>query len=217
MRFRWSEILPEDGPGLERCWVSAVQCLNATGVYCGDLNFLNFWIVCDISILPYWSLYVSLQNCKRKKFANAISQLKSVVLAALQPCDTQRMLACWFLCIQANFWTIFLFCFMFFTWSGLCAEEIHVCGEPAAISFITELMFSTGEEVEVSLFFGYVQISSFNLTVWHNRFDRKHFLQVSAARRHTTYSIWVKVIFGCGFKRCFQNVWFRNLSAVDDL
>ncbi|KAG7333850.1 hypothetical protein KOW79_002257 [Hemibagrus wyckioides] len=32
---------------------------------------------------------------------------------------------------------------------GLCAEEIHVCGEPAAISFITELMFTTGEEVEV--------------------------------------------------------------------
>lgn len=33
---------------------------------------------------------------------------------------------------------------------GLCAEEIHVCGEAAAIHFITELMFTTGEEVEVS-------------------------------------------------------------------
>ncbi|XP_022068980.2 ATP-dependent RNA helicase SUPV3L1, mitochondrial [Acanthochromis polyacanthus] len=32
---------------------------------------------------------------------------------------------------------------------GLCAEEIHVCGEPAAIDFIKELMYSTGEEVEV--------------------------------------------------------------------
>uniref|UniRef100_A0AAQ6AEX5 ATP-dependent RNA helicase SUPV3L1, mitochondrial n=1 Tax=Amphiprion ocellaris TaxID=80972 RepID=A0AAQ6AEX5_AMPOC len=32
---------------------------------------------------------------------------------------------------------------------GLCAEEIHVCGEPAAIDFIRELMYSTGEEVEV--------------------------------------------------------------------
>ncbi|XP_062852405.1 ATP-dependent RNA helicase SUPV3L1, mitochondrial [Trichomycterus rosablanca] len=32
---------------------------------------------------------------------------------------------------------------------GLCAEEIHVCGEPAAINMITELMFTTGEEVEV--------------------------------------------------------------------
>uniref|UniRef100_A0A669B8Q9 ATP-dependent RNA helicase SUPV3L1, mitochondrial n=1 Tax=Oreochromis niloticus TaxID=8128 RepID=A0A669B8Q9_ORENI len=32
---------------------------------------------------------------------------------------------------------------------GLCAEEIHVCGEPAAIDFIKELMFTTGEEVEV--------------------------------------------------------------------
>lgn len=33
---------------------------------------------------------------------------------------------------------------------GLCAEEIHVCGEPAAIDFIRELMYTTGEEVEVS-------------------------------------------------------------------
>ncbi|KAM9816834.1 ATP-dependent RNA helicase SUPV3L1, mitochondrial [Neosynchiropus ocellatus] len=32
---------------------------------------------------------------------------------------------------------------------GLCAEEIHVCGEPSAIGFVRELMFSTGEEVEV--------------------------------------------------------------------
>lgn len=32
---------------------------------------------------------------------------------------------------------------------GLCAEEIHVCGEPAAVAFIRELMFTTGEEVEV--------------------------------------------------------------------
>uniref|UniRef100_A0A672FBV0 ATP-dependent RNA helicase SUPV3L1, mitochondrial n=1 Tax=Salarias fasciatus TaxID=181472 RepID=A0A672FBV0_SALFA len=32
---------------------------------------------------------------------------------------------------------------------GLCAEEIHICGEPAAVDFIRELMFTTGEEVEV--------------------------------------------------------------------
>ncbi|KAM8876610.1 ATP-dependent RNA helicase SUPV3L1, mitochondrial isoform 2-T2 [Synchiropus picturatus] len=32
---------------------------------------------------------------------------------------------------------------------GLCAEEIHVCGEPSAIGFVRELMFTTGEEVEV--------------------------------------------------------------------
>lgn len=32
---------------------------------------------------------------------------------------------------------------------GLCAEEIHVCGEAAAIDFIRELMYTTGEEVEV--------------------------------------------------------------------
>lgn len=34
---------------------------------------------------------------------------------------------------------------------GLCAEEIHVCGEPAAIDFVRELMYTTGEEVEVRL------------------------------------------------------------------
>ncbi|NXS76410.1 SUV3 helicase, partial [Pandion haliaetus] len=32
---------------------------------------------------------------------------------------------------------------------GLCAEEIHVCGEAAAIDLVTELMYTTGEEVEV--------------------------------------------------------------------
>lgn len=45
-------------------------------------------------------------------------------------------------------------------WIGLCAEEIHVCGEAAAVDFVTELMYTTGEEVEVSLiniyFFNYV-------------------------------------------------------------
>ncbi|MEQ2158189.1 hypothetical protein GOODEAATRI_009708 [Goodea atripinnis] len=30
----------------------------------------------------------------------------------------------------------------------LCAEEIHVCGEAAAVDFIRELMYTTGEEVE---------------------------------------------------------------------
>ena len=35
--------------------------------------------------------------------------------------------------------------------SGLCAEEIHVCGESAAIDFVRELMYTTGEEVEVRL------------------------------------------------------------------
>ncbi|XP_028257580.1 ATP-dependent RNA helicase SUPV3L1, mitochondrial [Parambassis ranga] len=32
---------------------------------------------------------------------------------------------------------------------GICAEEIHICGEPAAIDFIRELLFTTGEEMEV--------------------------------------------------------------------
>lgn len=39
----------------------------------------------------------------------------------------------------------------FSLWAGLCAEEIHICGEPAAINFIKELMYTTGEEVEVRL------------------------------------------------------------------
>uniref|UniRef100_UPI00358EB142 ATP-dependent RNA helicase SUPV3L1, mitochondrial isoform X2 n=1 Tax=Myxine glutinosa TaxID=7769 RepID=UPI00358EB142 len=32
---------------------------------------------------------------------------------------------------------------------GVCAEEVHVCGEAAAINLVTELMITTGEEVEV--------------------------------------------------------------------
>ncbi|XP_040293981.1 ATP-dependent RNA helicase SUPV3L1, mitochondrial [Bufo bufo] len=32
---------------------------------------------------------------------------------------------------------------------GLCAQEIHLCGEAAAIHLVTELMYTTGEEVEV--------------------------------------------------------------------
>uniref|UniRef100_A0A4W2G8S8 RNA helicase n=1 Tax=Bos indicus x Bos taurus TaxID=30522 RepID=A0A4W2G8S8_BOBOX len=32
---------------------------------------------------------------------------------------------------------------------GLCAEEIHLCGESAAIDMVTELMYTTGEDVEV--------------------------------------------------------------------
>lgn len=33
--------------------------------------------------------------------------------------------------------------------TGLCAEEIHLCGESAAIDLVTELMYTTGEDVEV--------------------------------------------------------------------
>ncbi|XP_036192832.1 ATP-dependent RNA helicase SUPV3L1, mitochondrial isoform X2 [Myotis myotis] len=32
---------------------------------------------------------------------------------------------------------------------GLCAEEVHLCGEAAAIDLVTELLYTTGEEVEV--------------------------------------------------------------------
>lgn len=35
---------------------------------------------------------------------------------------------------------------------GLCAEEIHICGESAAIDFVKELMYTTGEEVEVNTY-----------------------------------------------------------------
>ncbi|XP_076012349.1 ATP-dependent RNA helicase SUPV3L1, mitochondrial [Genypterus blacodes] len=35
---------------------------------------------------------------------------------------------------------------------GVCAEEIHVCGEAAAVDFVRELMFTTGEEVEVNTY-----------------------------------------------------------------
>ncbi|XP_047437545.1 ATP-dependent RNA helicase SUPV3L1, mitochondrial [Mugil cephalus] len=32
---------------------------------------------------------------------------------------------------------------------GVCAEEVHVCGEAAAVEFVRELMYTTGEEVEL--------------------------------------------------------------------
>lgn len=44
---------------------------------------------------------------------------------------------------------------------GLCAEEIHVCGEAATIDFITELMFTTGEEVEVH---NYKRLTPFSIS-----------------------------------------------------
>lgn len=50
-----------------------------------------------------------------------------------------------FFFLNLNYFIILCIC------AGLCAEEIHVCGEPAAIDFIKELMFTTGEEVEVRL------------------------------------------------------------------
>lgn len=51
----------------------------------------------------------------------------------------------YFIFLNLNYFIILCIC------AGLCAEEIHVCGEPAAIDFIKELMFTTGEEVEVRL------------------------------------------------------------------
>ncbi|KAJ8013706.1 hypothetical protein DPEC_G00032570 [Dallia pectoralis] len=43
---------------------------------------------------------------------------------------------------------------------GLCAEEIHVCGEPAAVNFVRELMYTTGEEVEVR---NYTRLTPFSI------------------------------------------------------
>lgn len=34
---------------------------------------------------------------------------------------------------------------------GLCAKEIHLCGEASAIDLVKELMMDTGDEVEVGL------------------------------------------------------------------
>lgn len=44
---------------------------------------------------------------------------------------------------------------------GLCAEEIHVCGEAAAVDFVTELMYTTGEEVEVH---NYKRLTPFSIS-----------------------------------------------------
>lgn len=35
---------------------------------------------------------------------------------------------------------------------GLCAQEVHVCGEPSSINLVQELMLGTGDEVEVRIF-----------------------------------------------------------------
>ena len=32
---------------------------------------------------------------------------------------------------------------------GLCAKEIHLCGEAAAIDIVKQLVLSTGDEMEV--------------------------------------------------------------------
>ena len=32
---------------------------------------------------------------------------------------------------------------------GVCAEEVHVCGEASAIDLVSELMMVTGDEMEV--------------------------------------------------------------------
>ena len=34
---------------------------------------------------------------------------------------------------------------------GLCAQEIHICGEASAIDLVKELMLDTGDEVEVGI------------------------------------------------------------------
>jgi hypothetical protein len=34
---------------------------------------------------------------------------------------------------------------------GLCAQEIHICGEASAIDLVKELRLDTGDEVEVGL------------------------------------------------------------------
>jgi ATP-dependent RNA helicase SUPV3L1/SUV3 len=34
---------------------------------------------------------------------------------------------------------------------GLCAHEIHICGEASAIDLVKELMLDTGDEVKVSI------------------------------------------------------------------
>ena len=34
---------------------------------------------------------------------------------------------------------------------GLCAQEIHICGEASAVDLVKELMLDTGDEVEVGI------------------------------------------------------------------
>lgn len=76
--------------------------------------------------------------------------------------------------------------------AGLCADEIHVCGEAAAIDFIRELMYTTGEEVEVRLQDALLQIV---FVLFFNFFsDTLHLLprvslQVHTYQRLTPFSV----------------------------
>lgn len=45
---------------------------------------------------------------------------------------------------------------------GIQAEEIHVCGEEAAVDLVNSLMCTTGEDVEVTPFYDNNFFSIFN-------------------------------------------------------
>lgn len=51
---------------------------------------------------------------------------------------------------------------------GVCAQEVHVCGEASAVSIIKELAMSTGDQVEVRTYKRLTTLSVLNHAVGKN-------------------------------------------------
>lgn len=45
---------------------------------------------------------------------------------------------------------------------GLCAKEIHLCGEAGGIDLVRELMLHTGDDVEVGIFNLWIKLKTFS-------------------------------------------------------
>uniref|UniRef100_A0A8C8AFJ0 ATP-dependent RNA helicase SUPV3L1, mitochondrial n=1 Tax=Otus sunia TaxID=257818 RepID=A0A8C8AFJ0_9STRI len=106
-----------------------------SGIYCGPLKLLAHEIFQKsndaVSMLYYLPTSLVLEQSHDCMFVKSCSYEVAVIDEIQMIRDPSRGWA----------WTRALL--------GLCAEEIHICGEAAAIDLVTELMYTTGEEVEV--------------------------------------------------------------------
>lgn len=92
-------------------------------------NYVQLYVYMLLMLCQTHLLPDSLLNARESPLLQNVAS----VLLQVETCFEHRIVFCALIC------------------EGLCAEEIHVCGEPAAINFIRELMYSTGEEVEVMM------------------------------------------------------------------
>uniref|UniRef100_A0A3Q3ST10 ATP-dependent RNA helicase SUPV3L1, mitochondrial n=1 Tax=Mastacembelus armatus TaxID=205130 RepID=A0A3Q3ST10_9TELE len=126
----------------------AIQCYLAakSGVYCGPLKLLaheifeksnNAGVPCDL-VTGEERTFVDLNGRASGHVACTIEMCSVSTSYEVAVIDEIQMIRD---PSRGWAWTRALL--------GLCAEEIHVCGEPAAIDFVRELLYTTGEEVEV--------------------------------------------------------------------